>query len=221
MDYRDKIAKLLALAKSPNENEAKAALLKARALMAAHKLCEADCVPTEKVEVVRCLSGVTCAVLTNPWKAQLAAVIARSYCCASYRTRHHGAKTVELGIIGLADDAEVCLRVYKYAVGCVESIVKGLRREFSSFGAAEVRRAVNAFGFGFAAGVSDMFRAQSEKNQEWGLVLSVPQPVTDYMAVNMGKASAFGHAETEGYRAFASKGYQHGRNFDPAKRLEA
>ena len=136
MDYRDKIAKLLALAKSPNENEAKAALLKARALMAAHKLREADCVPTEKVEVVRCLSGVTCTVLTNPWKAQLVAVIARSYCCASYRTRHHGAKTVELGIIGLADDAEVCLRVYKYAVGCVESIVKGLRREFSSFGAA-------------------------------------------------------------------------------------
>lgn len=37
MDYRDKIAKLLALAESPNENEAKAALLKARAMMTAHK----------------------------------------------------------------------------------------------------------------------------------------------------------------------------------------
>lgn len=33
-NIKDKIAKLLALAESPNENEAKAALLKARELMA-------------------------------------------------------------------------------------------------------------------------------------------------------------------------------------------
>lgn len=37
-NIKDKIAKLLALAESPNENEAKAALLKARELMAEHKL---------------------------------------------------------------------------------------------------------------------------------------------------------------------------------------
>lgn len=38
MDYKDKIKKLLALAESPNENEAQAALLKARQLMAEHKI---------------------------------------------------------------------------------------------------------------------------------------------------------------------------------------
>ncbi len=37
-NIKDKIAKLLALAESPNENEARAALLKARELMAGHKL---------------------------------------------------------------------------------------------------------------------------------------------------------------------------------------
>ena len=37
-NIKDKIAKLLALAESPNENEARAALLKARELMAEHKL---------------------------------------------------------------------------------------------------------------------------------------------------------------------------------------
>ena len=36
-DYKDKIKKLLALAESPNEHEAKAALLKARQLMAEHR----------------------------------------------------------------------------------------------------------------------------------------------------------------------------------------
>ena len=37
-DIRDKIAKLLSLADSPSEAEARAALLKARELMAKHKL---------------------------------------------------------------------------------------------------------------------------------------------------------------------------------------
>lgn len=41
-DYRGKIKKLLALAESPNEYEAKAALLKAKELMAEHKLSEID-----------------------------------------------------------------------------------------------------------------------------------------------------------------------------------
>lgn len=42
MDYKDKIRKLLALAKSPEPEEAKLALLKARKLMAEHKLTARD-----------------------------------------------------------------------------------------------------------------------------------------------------------------------------------
>ena len=41
-DIKGKIRHLLALAESPNENEARAALLKARELMARHKLTEAE-----------------------------------------------------------------------------------------------------------------------------------------------------------------------------------
>ena len=37
-DYREKIKKLLALSESSNEHEAKSALLKAKKLMAEHKL---------------------------------------------------------------------------------------------------------------------------------------------------------------------------------------
>lgn len=40
VDYKEKIRKLLALAESPVEAEARAALLKARQLMAEHKLTE-------------------------------------------------------------------------------------------------------------------------------------------------------------------------------------
>lgn len=38
IDYKEKIKKLLALSESSNEHEAKAALLKARELMAEHNL---------------------------------------------------------------------------------------------------------------------------------------------------------------------------------------
>ena len=41
-DYKEKIKKLLSLSKSTNEHEAQAALLKAKQLMAEHKISEAD-----------------------------------------------------------------------------------------------------------------------------------------------------------------------------------
>ena len=50
-DYKEKIRKLLALAESPNEHEARAALLKARQLMAEHKLTEAELKDVEKQQV--------------------------------------------------------------------------------------------------------------------------------------------------------------------------
>nr|DAZ56609.1 MAG TPA: Protein of unknown function (DUF2786) [Caudoviricetes sp.] len=47
-NIKERIAKLLALAESPNENEAKAALLKARALMVQHKLRPEECTAKKK-----------------------------------------------------------------------------------------------------------------------------------------------------------------------------
>lgn len=41
-NIKEKIAKLLALTESPNESEAKAAMLKARELMAEHKILMSD-----------------------------------------------------------------------------------------------------------------------------------------------------------------------------------
>ena len=52
MDIKDKIKKLLALATSPNENEAKAALLKAKKLMMDHKISEAEVQGLNKQELI-------------------------------------------------------------------------------------------------------------------------------------------------------------------------
>lgn len=89
-NIKDKIAKLLALAESPNENEAKAALLKARELMAEHKLRPEEVVKADKVKVIREVLDVTCTAMTNPWAVSLSAIIAEHYCCRAYRNRGAG-----------------------------------------------------------------------------------------------------------------------------------
>lgn len=81
MDYKDKIKKLLALAESPNENEAQAALLKARQLMAEHKIGEADLEEPEDKEVLHKRTSVTFSKRRDGWISNLAVVIAENYCC--------------------------------------------------------------------------------------------------------------------------------------------
>lgn len=89
---KDKIAKLLALAASPNEKEAQAALLKARELMAKHKLQPEECQKDTASKVVVKTVGVECTTLTDPWAVALGGIIAKRYCCEVFRRRNHGAK---------------------------------------------------------------------------------------------------------------------------------
>lgn len=128
-DYREKIRKLLALAESPNEHEAKAALLKARQLMAEHKLTERDCKDAEKQEVKDIRTDITCSKRRNPWIVHLSAVIGENYCCKGYRNRRYGEQTNYIGFIGLEDDVEVCVSIFKYAVDCVLSEIKRIKKE--------------------------------------------------------------------------------------------
>ena len=114
-NIRDKIAGLLALSESPNEHEAKAALLKARELMVKYKLRPEECVKKEKVTVIRQNVDVSCTAMTNPWVVELSVVIAEHYCCRAFRTRYKGMKQNQIGFVGLEDDFEVCKRIFLYA----------------------------------------------------------------------------------------------------------
>lgn len=67
MDYKDKIRKLLALAESPSEAEAKAALLKARELMAKHKLTQADLGEAKGREVRSVVTEISFSKRREPW----------------------------------------------------------------------------------------------------------------------------------------------------------
>lgn len=86
-DYKEKIRKLLALAESPNEHEARAALLKARQLMAEHKLTETEVKDVEKQQVKDVRTDITCSKRRDPWIVSLSAIIGENYCRKGYRYR--------------------------------------------------------------------------------------------------------------------------------------
>lgn len=217
----ERIAKLLALTESPNEHEAKAALLKARELMAEHKLRPEDIHQTSKAKVIVRRIGVTCTTMTDTWAVPLSGVIAKRYCCKAYRTHRKGKKRVEIGFAGLQDDFEVCAYIYRYAYDCVKKRCQEIRKEHQPMGysAAELREMCNAYGYGFTVGLRDAFDEQQKEHQEWGLVMVVPQAVEDATASHK-PAAAYGTFRTDGWcSAYANTGYSEGKAFDVDHRI--
>ena len=218
-DYKDKIRKLLALAQSPEEAEAKAALLRARELMAQHKLTEADLEEAKKQAVRDVKTDITCSKRRDPWIVGLSAVIGEHYCCKGYRSRYHGQQTQTIGFIGLEDDVEVCVAIFKYAVDCISAGVKKLKKELDGYYPWYIKQQCDSYGFGFAEGIETALQGQDEeKRGEWGLVLVMPQGVQE-ASQRLGKEDFKARTEdTIDPRAYA-QGYAEGKEFDPAHRL--
>lgn len=219
-DYKEKIRKLLSLAQSPNEHEAKAALLKARELMAEHKLTEAELADVEKQAVKDIRVDITCSKRRNPWIVNLSAVIGENYCCKAYRSRRRGEQTNTIGFIGLEDDVEICVAIFKYAVDCVLSEVKKIKRENTCYYSSYVKKLCDSYGYGFCAGVKEAFQKQQEENEEqgWGLVLVMPKEVEEasrHLGHEVFKARAQEDISGNAY----ARGYYTGKEFDPTKRL--
>lgn len=220
-DYREKIRKLLALAESPNEHEAKAALLKARELMAEHKLTEAELVDKPSQEVLHVQTSITCSKRKNPWIVELSAVIGENYCCKAYRTRRKGKQTCTVGFIGFVDDVEVCYMIFRYAVDCVLAETKRIRQNNSWRYGDEIARMCDSYGYGFARGVSEAFTKQQEQNKEgWGLVLVMPKEVQE-AADSLGHGKFIPKVLEDLHGSYWNSGYRDGKEFDPKRRLEA
>ena len=219
-DIKDKIAKLLALADSSNENEAKAALLKARELMARYKLSMSDFVP-ENEAVVKETIGIFCTKMTDQWAVRLNQLIAGRYCCVSYRHRYHKRdKRVELGLIGFEEDFTICKRIMHYAYDCIKARCREITAigKKSGFSGKELRESCNSYGWGFCAGLADAYQAQDASHQEWALVLTTPKPVMD--TANGMNASPFAIANVNLQNHAAVRlGYADGNRFAPETRI--
>ena len=220
IDYRDKIRKLLALAESPNENEARSALLKARELMAEHKLTEAQCldVPKDK-RVERTLMSVSCTPRRNPWIITLSGIIGENYCCQAYINRKKGQQTRQVGYIGFHDDLEVCIEIFTYALKCVMAEIRKINEQVW-FVPQDRRQMCDSYGYGFSIGVQKAFDEQNQKhNEEWGLVLVMPKEVTDETK-GMRKDNHVPAAAKRVGGADFLRGYEDGKQFDPFKSLK-
>ena len=219
-DYKEKIRKLLSLAESPNEHEARAALLKARQLMAEHKLTEAELKDIEKQKVVDVIvEGVTCSKRREPWIINLSGAVAENYCCKGYRMHGYGRQTQKLGFIGFEDDVKIAETVFLYAIDCIRSRIKEIKKENAMYSSKYVKILCDSYGYGFVSGLAEMYEKQQEDNEsDWGLVLALPEEVKE--AAQHIKDGKFEREEPlDG--SMMGEGYLDGKKFNPERRLQA
>ena len=107
-----RIKKLFALSKSPNENEAMAALAKAQELMKEYRLNESECLyARHTAKATKRLSK---------WRSVLANAVAPLYCCETFRGEYHG----EICFYGDSFDAFMAGEMYRYLSRTIEGISK-------------------------------------------------------------------------------------------------
>ena len=214
IDYKEKIKKLLALSESSNEHEAKAALLKARELMAEHKISMSDTTKTDKRIMEALIKDATYNSRKNPWMSKLAKVIATNNCCSRACYIPRGSRPRTIVFIGFPDDVKICTEIFLYALECIQSKEKEFRRSTKTY--AEGSQLYTDYGMGFVKGLEEAY-AEQNKEFGWGLVLSVPNEVTDYVNQNTSKKSIKSKTNKSS-EAYAS-GVEDGKDFDKRKRI--
>lgn len=216
-NIREKIEKLLALASSPNENEAKAALLKAKELMAKNKLTEADFEDLKKQELktFKCEDIVWTTDSGRIWMADLAKLICDEYLCVSAWGTKPGTRTHVLYITGMEEDLEVCKSVMGYAVGFVEGQIEILQRRYRR---QDPKAIANSYAEGFILGLQLAFEEQKDEHPEWGLVVVKPDEVKNY---EEGLGSKSVKSKKANFDPLAyMKGQNDGRDFTKRKALQ-
>lgn len=215
-DIKEKIRKLLAMTSSPYEGEAMAALLKAKELMAKHKLTEADFVESKKQEMVHLrVDDIKWTTDSGEiWIANLCTVIANNYCCAAAWDTPHRTRTHILSLTGMQEDAELCAEVIKYAVGFVRGAVRHLQRRYRE----DPRSIMMSYANGFIQGLEMAYEDQSEDHPEWGLVVVKPEEVRRYEE-GLGSKSVRTHKTAFNPTAHL-RGFNDGKEFNPNRVIQ-
>jgi hypothetical protein len=216
-DIKDKIKKLLSLAQSPNENEARDALLKARELMAKNKLSDADFGDTKDKKVVTISVGDIKWTTDsgNIWMTSLCKIITDNNCCVSAWCTNKGCRTHTLTLMGFEDDVKICEDMIRYAVGFVNGQIKILQKKLRTQDPASV---ASSYAKGFVIGLEFAYEEQKDEHPEWGLVVVKPQEVQD-LESKLGQRNVRTKRHDFDPMAYA-KGQQDGQNFNKRKPIE-
>lgn len=164
---KDKIKKLLSLAQSPNENEARDALLKAKELMIKNKLTEEDFEKEEDKLVHEVCDDIKWTTDSGDvWMTNLCKVIADNYLCAVAWQTPRATRTHTLVITGFESDVNICKEVIEYAVGFIYGHTN--------------KKSRGSYAKGFVLGLELAFEIQKEEHPEWALVVVEPDEVNEY-----------------------------------------
>jgi len=175
-----RIKKLLALAdptRNPNAEEAQAALLKARQMMAEHGLTEAaiamgsDRPQEETVKEASVGGGLEVEV----WEEWFAVNIAKAFRCRAYlRPSRYGK---EIRVFGRETDVAVAVE----AIMTMRTVAYHLSDRWErSLGRRAKKAERLGYLHGFVEGVRRAIEDQSREHPEWALVLATPAVVTRY-----------------------------------------
>ncbi len=130
-----------------------------------------------------------------------------------------GRQTQAVGFIGLEDDVEICVVIFKYAVDCISAGVKGIRKELDGYYPQYIKQQCDSYGYGFVKGIKAALKVQDEaKRGEWGLVLVMPKEVQEASQQLGNEKFRARSADAIDPKAYA-QGYAEGKEFDPAHRL--
>jgi len=195
--------------------------------MFTHKLREEDVHTACQTKVIKQTIGVKCTKATGAWVLLLSNIIAENYCCRAIRSHLYGAKSSEIGFVGLEDDFAVCEQIFKYAYDCVRSECKRIRKEYKKalleegiYSPKIIRQMENAYGLGFCVGLEAAYVKQGEEHQEYGLVLATPPEVLNAIAEIPESKGSYGSIAIGGWRkTFHDKGFDDGSKFDPSTKL--
>ncbi len=224
----EKIRKLLAKATSQNEHEAQAALLKARELMAKHKISEERVKDTQVADrklVMTTYQDKTYSPNVNCWYPMIGGVIAEAHCCACVVGRVRDSVKRFVRFTGLGDDPVIALEIFTYAVRHIEDRIKAERPAINAKYKWQdtrnyaVRRFGNSYSEGFARGLKRQYEEQMipENNECVSLVMVRPVEVDNFV-----KGLNVDHIQLRqtgsDYSAF-KEGQEAGYRFTPTKQI--
>lgn len=177
----EKIEKLIALSSSSNENEARAAMLKAQELMAKYEI-DRSRVQGDK-EAERAVVGYTSPSFRDDWCQDIASVIAHNFRCRLVIMQKCGncGGAYRLRFYGFDEDANICINIFNYAVKVVRKRLATLRAIYQDaerdFGRNEKRNYVD----GFCQRLHVNFEEQRQQNNAFALVLVTPKEVNEFV----------------------------------------
>lgn len=212
-----KVEKLFSLGNSSNENEAQAAIAKARQLMAQYHIEAQELgIGGPHKEAQSQISDERFTKRSGWWKMGIAEVIADHMSCkVSVLHMRPGGKTYTYRIYGFAEDITMCRLTIDYAISSVEAIVDYTYGE--SLTAKSRRMLLNSVGVGFVLGLEDHYSEQ-DREEGWGLVLPTPEAVQTLFDSNTYTSGGYRIREPLSESAY-NRGYQAGKNFGIEGRL--